>query len=275
MSVSRTGTVPVTRRLLTANLVRTAATLAGINRALMLMRLLAGLCSSPVAGRYAPHLAKHDVRPWNRRDVDEHRGAMRYTTPGYGRATSLGGGLLVAVIALLTLSVTAGPAAAHGGDESQEGYVLVQQALAHLAHDTSHVGVDLAMEKVDDALATQDQEGVAVADVEHAKRALEAGQVVQARALLQRSIKGALREQPPATGEQTGTTVVAPILPGRGGMTGLDWAFLIVSALLLLAGAGLAYRFRPADTLGELRRRLDTSPPAAVTVAGHHHPKGR
>lgn len=275
MPGSRTGTVPVPPRLLTADPVRTAARAAGIDLALMLMRLLAGLCSLRVSERSAPHLAKHDVWPWDRRYVGEHSGAMRRRTTGCGRATCLGRGLLMAVIALLMLSVTAGPAAAHGGDESQEGYVLVQQALAHLAHDTSHVGIDLAMEKVDDALATQDQEGVAVSDVEHAKRALEAGQVVQARALLQRSIKGALSEQPPATGEQTGTTVVAPMLPGRGAMTRLDWAFLVVSALLLLAGAGLAYRFRPTDTVGELHRRLDTSPPATVNVSGRHHLKGR
>lgn len=275
MSASRTGTVPVTRRLLTAHSVRTAAGAARIGPALMLMLGPAGLCSSSVLGRSAPHLAKHDVRPWDRRHIGEHGGAMRFTSTGHGPATCLGRGLLVAVIALVTLSVTAGPAAGHGGDESQEGYVLVRQAMAHLAHDTNRVGIDLAMEKVDDALAAQDQGGVAVADVEHAKRALAVGQVVQARALLQRSIQGALSEQPPATGEQTGTTVVVPMLPGRGAMTGLDWAFLVVSALLLLAGAGLAYRFRPADTVGELRRRLDTSPPAAVTVAGRHHPKGR
>ncbi len=76
-------------------------------------------------------------------------------------------------------------AQAHGDDESQEGYVLVQQALAHLAHNAGDEGINLAMEKVDDALMTEDQEGVNVAEVEQGMQALEAGQVDEARTLLQ------------------------------------------------------------------------------------------
>lgn len=96
----------------------------------------------------------------------------------------LGRGVLVAAIGLLGLLAVAQPASAHGEGETQEGYLLVQQALGHLAHDTSHEGIDLAMEKVDDALAAADQDGVAVAEVEQAKQALAAGQVAQARTLL-------------------------------------------------------------------------------------------
>jgi hypothetical protein len=151
------------------------------------------------------------------------------------------------------------PAAAHGGDESKEGYLLVQQALGHLAHDTSMTGIDLAMEKVDDALAADDQDGVAVAEVEQAKEALDAGRVGSARLLLQGSIKQALAELGPATGEQTGTTVVSPALAGRGDLTGRDWGFLAGSLVLVVVGIGLAVRFRPADTVGELRRRLGSS----------------
>lgn len=160
------------------------------------------------------------------------------------------------VAALLALVVGAPGALGHGGDESEEGYVLVQQALAHLAHDTSHVGMELAMEKVDDALSAEDQEGVAVADVERAKRALEADRTGRARSLLQRSIEGALSELPPAVGEQTGTTVVAPALAGRGDLTQRDWWFLAASVVVLLTGVALAYRFRPADSVSDLRRRL-------------------
>ena len=59
----------------------------------------------------------------------------------------------------LTLSVigsfaVAETAWAHGEGEPEEGYLLVQQALGHLAHDTSAKGIDLAMEKVQDALDT-------------------------------------------------------------------------------------------------------------------------
>ncbi len=134
--------------------------------------------------------------------------------------------------------------------------MLVQQALGYLAVDTSMTGIDLAMEKVDDTLAAKDQDGVAVAQVEQAKRALDTGQVGQARTLLQGSIKQALAELMPAMGEETGTTVVAPALPGRYALTGRDWGFLIVSLIFLLVGVGLAFRFRPSDNVRELRLRL-------------------
>ena len=173
------------------------------------------------------------------------------------------------VLALLSVTVGVPGALGHGGDESGEGYVLVQQALAHLAHDTSHVGMELAMEKVDDALGAEDQEGVAVAEVERAMQALEADQAGRARSLLQASIEGALSELPPAVGEQTGTTVVAPALERQGDLTGRDWWFLAVSAAALLAGVVLAYRFRPSDTVADLRRRLLASPDA-----GGVHPQG-
>jgi hypothetical protein len=176
--------------------------------------------------------------------------------------------VLVLVLALLSVTVPAPAALGHGGDESEEGYVLVQQALAHLAHDTTHVGMELAMEKVDDALAAEDQEGVAVAEVERAMQALEANRAGRARSLLQRSIEGALSELPPAVGEQTGTTVVAPALERHGDLTGRDWWFLAMSTAVLLAGVLLAYRFRPSDTVGDLRKRLAPGPAAASGGAG-------
>lgn len=175
-----------------------------------------------------------------------------------GSALLCRGGLITA-LALLFAFALASPAGAHGGDETEEGYLLVQQALGHLAHETNHEGIALAMEKVDDALATEDHEGVDVAVLEQAKQALEAGQVDTARALLQSSIKEAVSDLMPATGEETGTAVILPALPGRDGLTGRDWSFLGGSMLCLLVGALLAYRFRPAETVGELRRRLDRS----------------
>ncbi len=146
--------------------------------------------------------------------------------------------------------------------------MLVQQALGHLAHDTSPAGVDLAMEKVDDALATQDQEGVEVPKVEEAVGALEAGQFDQARVLLQDSIKQALDDQPVATGNQTGTTLVVPELPGRSGMGGQGWGFLVLSVVVLLLGVALAYRFRPQDTVGDLRRTLAPGGTGEVPAEG-------
>jgi hypothetical protein len=157
----------------------------------------------------------------------------------------------------LGLLATAPTALAHGGDESQEGYLLVQQALGHLAHDTSHTGLDLAMEKVDDALAAQDHDGVSIPELTQAKAALEARQVEPARSLLQDSIKGALSELPPATGSDTGTTLILPELRGRNDLSGLDWLLLAGSVVLVAAGLTLSFMFRPQDSVGALRRRLD------------------
>ena len=181
----------------------------------------------------------------------------RHLTPGaqvHGRLQRAG---LVAALALLCAFALAPPAGAHGDGETEEGYLLIQQALGHLAHDTSHTGIDLAMEKVDDALSTEDQDGVDVAEVEKAMTALETGQVDLARDLLQSSITEAVSELSPATGEETGTKAVVPALPGRDGLGARDSSFLGASLLCLLLGLLLTYRFRPADTVGELRRRLD------------------
>ena len=94
------------------------------------------------------------------------RPAPGRTRPAVGR---LGHLLVVVAMVLLGVSAAAMPASAHGTDESKEGYVLIQQALGHLAHDGGHVGMDAAMEKVDDALAAMDHDGVDVAEVEQAK----------------------------------------------------------------------------------------------------------
>ncbi len=173
--------------------------------------------------------------------------------------------LVITSIALFGLTAGAGPASAHGGSPSKEGYILVQQALGHLAHGITHDSMDLAMEKIDAALVVEDHEGVAVAEVKKAKLALDAGHIAQTRALLQGSIKEALSMLKPATGEETGTTVVVPALPGRKALTGGDWGMLVAALVLALAGIGLAFRFRPDDTVGELRRRLG----ASGIVVGH------
>lgn len=163
---------------------------------------------------------------------------------------------MATILVLLGGVASAAPAWAHGAGETKEGYLLVQQALGHLAHDPTKTGAMSAMEKIDDTLATTDQEGVNVAQVKDAQAALEAGKVEAGRALLQQSITEAVSQLQPATGEETGTTVVPGELPGRGGLNGLQWAFLGISVLLLLTGSALASRFGPADNIAALRRRI-------------------
>ena len=97
-------------------------------------------------------------------------------------------GLAAGCLVFVVTSGTTVSAWAHGAGETKEGYVLVQQALGHLAHDSGHAGVEGAMEKVNDALATTDQVGVNVAEVKQAGAALAADRVGPARVLLQHSI---------------------------------------------------------------------------------------
>lgn len=163
---------------------------------------------------------------------------------------------LVVILAWLFALLGAATAWAHGGEETTVGYVLVQQALGHLAHDTSAAGIDLAMEKADDALDTPDNEGVDIAKVQQARAALEANQVARAQELLTQAITAAVAAQPPATGMSTGTRTIEPELAGRPAAADVGWVPAIASLALLLAGAYLTYRYRPADTPAQLRRRL-------------------
>jgi hypothetical protein len=176
--------------------------------------------------------------------------------------------LLASMVALGSFSSTAS-ASAHGNGETTAGYLLVQQALGHLAHNTTSTGIMLAIEKIDDALKTMDQAGVDVAQLKQAKASLEAGQVTQGQALLQLSISQAMNHVKPAIGEQTGTMIVLNPLPGRNGFTAVDWGFLIVSILLLLLGVALAWRFRPPENVRELRQRFD--PPIRMQAVTQPH----
>lgn len=150
---------------------------------------------------------------------------------------------------------------AHGEGETTQGYVLVQQALGHLAHSTSMSTVDLAMEKVDDALETDDHEGVDLAELERGQAALEAHDVDRARILLQDSIQEALAQLPPATGNETGTHQVTPTLEGQPDFRAQDWGFVVISALAMVLGVWLSFRFRPVESVRTLRARLAAPAP--------------
>lgn len=161
------------------------------------------------------------------------------------------------LLACLFLAGGVGSAASASADEgkpSSEGYLLVQQALGHLVHDQADFAP--ALEKIDAALAAPDQDGVSRAALEQARAALQAGNSTRGRALLQESITVALSTLKPATGDQTGTTVVLDPLPPPGGLTGADWGFLTVSMLAILTGSVLAYVFRPHENVRELRSLL-------------------
>lgn len=166
---------------------------------------------------------------------------------------------IIAAGALLASFATTSPASAHGEGETTEGYLLIQQALGHLAHDTTMTGIDLAMEKIDDALETEDQEGVNLEKLQQGKAALEGGDIDRARTLLQDSIQQAMANLPPATGNQTGTQKVTPELEGRSDLRTQDWVLLAGSALVLVLGVWLAFHFRPHDSVRTLRARRATA----------------
>ena len=176
--------------------------------------------------------------------------------------------LVVPWVVFLTALLSASPVWADEPGETDVGYLLVQQALGHLAHDTTDAGVELALEKVDDALNTEDQEGVDVAELQRARAALEAGDVAQGRTQLTESISEALSQLPPATGEETGTTTVPRALPGGGALSGSDWVLLVVSVLLMGLGGGLAWHFRPKDNVRHLRAQLGSGSAAVTPPTG-------
>src|SRR5262245_50080804 len=90
------------------------------------------------------------------------------------------------VLAALTLGLSAAPAWAHGGDESDDAGVLVRQAIALVVNTPDD---EMAIEdKVTDATEAKHTEGVDIALVERAKAALDAGDLHRVRALLEVSI---------------------------------------------------------------------------------------
>lgn len=167
--------------------------------------------------------------------------------------------ILLTFLMVLGGSLSTTPAWADAPGETTKGYLLVQQALGHLAHDTTKEGFMLAMEKVDDALETKDQAGVDVAQLQQARAALEAGQLAESRTLLQNSITVAVSQLKVATGLESGTTIVLLPLERRGSLNGQDWGFLLASLLVLGLGLVLSWRFRPEENIRELRQNIDSS----------------
>jgi hypothetical protein len=178
---------------------------------------------------------------------------------------TVGRGILTAAVAAV-LALWAAPAAAHEG-ESDEARVLVLQAIALIVNtpDDMH----MIEERVEDAIQAPHKEGVDMASVEKAAAALEEGDLQRTRELLQTAIgagpfvgSGApksIRESSgepgrPAAGAESGTTVVLDeYTPGRG-LNGGEVIVLVLSVAVVAVGALMAWRFRPPETVRQLRR---------------------
>ena len=162
------------------------------------------------------------------------------------------------IIAVGSLTGLASSAVAHEGEESVPAITDVQEAIAILAE---HAGsfppaevAEHAMDKVGDALESEDVRGVQLDLVQQAKDALEAGLNEEALILLERSI-GACPGAPviePQNAPRTPPALISPC-PSVAHIRTLDRSpvggaqepvLIAVGAVLVLAGFGLARRIR-------------------------------
>jgi hypothetical protein len=163
--------------------------------------------------------------------------------------------------AIGALALALGPATvafAHEGEESVPAITDVQEAIAILAEHPGEFPAaevtDHAMDKVGDALESEDTRGVLLDVVQQAKEALEAERNDEALTLLERSI-GACPGAPviePENAPRTPPPLTSPC-PSLAHIQALDRSpiggtkepvLIAVGAVLILAGLGLARRIR-------------------------------
>lgn len=165
---------------------------------------------------------------------------------------------LVVSVAVGTMAGLVPQAMAHEGEESVPAITDVQEAIAILAeHAGSFPPADVAehaMDKVGDALESEDSRGVQLDLVQQAKDALDAGLNDDALTLLERSIgacpgapviepQDAPRTPPPLTSPCPSVAHIQTL--DRTPVGGAEEPVLItVGAVLVLAGLGLARRIR-------------------------------
>lgn len=160
------------------------------------------------------------------------------------------------LLVLLSLPVSA--ALAHGGEkEPKDAVTLVRQAVAALQNGGN---IDLASDKVKDALEAEDKAGVNLKLVEEAQAALQGNDLAKATALLQQSLTPA----PPAAaqgegaGEQAGEKMPAGPAGGPASAmavslvdgqlepnfqgTPVEYALLVFAGLVILLGGLIVAR---------------------------------
>jgi hypothetical protein len=164
-------------------------------------------------------------------------------------------GRLAAVVAALALALTFVPgtaAWAHGPEDTERAYDLVRQAIALIVSTPDDM--DGIADKVNDAMEADDASGVQITLVKQAEQAMEAGDLHQTRALLEKSIGARVHTdasepvpigQPAPVGADTGTVAAVDPLPGRDGVAGSDWIMLALSLLVGLGGIALSLQLRP------------------------------
>lgn len=165
---------------------------------------------------------------------------------------------LAVTVAVGSITGLASPALAHEGEESIPAITDVQEAIAILAeHPGSFPSAEVAehaMDKVGDALESEDARGVLLDLVQQAKDALDGGRNDDALTLLERSI-GACPGAPviePENAPRTPPPLSSPC-PSVAHLQALNRTpvggaqepvLLAVSAVLILAGLALARKIR-------------------------------
>jgi len=165
---------------------------------------------------------------------------------------------LAVMVAVGSLAGLASQAMAHEGEESIPAITDVQEGIAILAEHPGEFPAaevtDHAMDKVGDALESNDTRGVLLDLVEQAKDALDAGRNDDALTLLERSI-GACPGAPviePENAPRTPPPLSSPC-PSVAHLQALDRTpvggaeepvLLAVSAVLILAGLALVRKIR-------------------------------
>ena len=160
--------------------------------------------------------------------------------------------VLCALVVLVLIGLAPPGAWADDGDDAADAFTLVRQAIALIVNTP---GDETAIDdKVDDALAADDTHNVDLALVSRAKDILAAGDLHQARGLLEQSIGARVHTSTadpvpigrpaPVTGEQTGTLAAIDAMPGRQGLTAADWTLLAICLVTAAFGLVLSARLR-------------------------------
>jgi hypothetical protein len=153
-------------------------------------------------------------------------------------------------LALLAVAVFAAPASAHEGEEKVPA--RTQVAVADAILRTQPEQMDLAADRINDALEAEDHEGVDLGRVKQAKETLETGDMAKTELLLEQAL-GACPGQP-----VTNPAGVRPKLPqapcptpahelalGRVPLHGTAKPVLLtIGVVLALGGLVMAWRIR-------------------------------
>ena len=158
--------------------------------------------------------------------------------------------LAALAVAWMAVAVLAAPALAHEGEEEVPARTQVQVADAILR--TQPEQIELAADRINDALEAKDQEGVDLERVKQAKDTLEAGDMQGTELLLEQAL-GACPGEPVVS--PTGVRAKLPQTPcptpahelalGRVPLHGTTKPVLLtIGAVLALGGLALSWRIR-------------------------------